>query len=211
MSTANPTVLLQQHSPRLILASASASRRALLNAAGLRFSTSPSGIDETTLKRAARRKDQDVEAVALLLAATKAHDIAPQNPDALVIGADQILVCEGIWYDKPKDVPEARSQLLTLRGRMHRLVTAATCVHDNAVAWQHVSTSQLTMRPFTQQFLEAYLMAEGNEILNSVGAYRLEGLGVHLFARIDGAEATIRGLPLVPLLAFLRDYGVLLI
>ena len=211
MSTDNATVLLQQHSPRLILASASASRRALLNAAGLRFSTSPSTIDETALKKAARMKDQDVEAVALLLATTKARDIAPRNPGALVIGADQILECEGIWYDKPKDMPAARAQLLTLRGRMHRLVTAATCMRDNAVTWQHVSTSQLTMRPFTRQFLEAYLMAEGNEILHSVGAYRLEGLGVHLFARIDGDEATIRGLPLVPLLGFLRDFGVLLI
>jgi len=130
------------------------------------------------------------------------------HPDALVIGADQILVCDGAWFDKPEDVGQASEQLRRLRGRSHTLVTAVLCQRGERILWQHVATPKLTMRRFSDEFLADYLAAEGGAVLSSVGAYRLEGLGVHLFERIEGEHAAILGLPLLALLGFLRQHGV---
>jgi septum formation protein len=200
----------QSRTPRLILASASASRRALLQAAGLVITVMPTEIDELAMKRNARQEGMNAEAVALRLADTKAAWIARANPDALVIGGDQLLVCEGAWFDKPVDLPAARDQLLTLRGRTHELVTAVTCHRASGAQWSHVGTPRLSMRRFSDSFLDAYLEAEGEAVTTSVGAYRLEGLGVHLFDRIEGEHAAILGLPMLALLTFLRGQHIII-
>ncbi len=201
--------LLQAAAPRLILASQSASRRALLTAAGLGFDCIPARVDEDAVKQAARAENATPEEAALLLASLKAERVARTHPDAVVIGADQILVCDGAWFDKPPDVAAAESHLRRLRGRTHTLVTAVICQRGPTPLWQHVATPRLTMRGFSDALLEAYLAVEGEALLSSVGAYRLEGLGVHLFDRIDGEYAAILGLPLLALFGFLRQHGVL--
>ena len=199
---------LQAEAPRLIVASASASRRALLAAAGLAFDAVPARVDEAEVKKAARAEGASAEEAALLLASLKAERVARVSPEALVIGADQILVCDGAWFDKPEDVGQAAEQLRRLRGRRHTLVTAVICQRGQQILWQHVATPELTIRRFSDGFLAAYLAAEGGAVLSSVGAYRLEGMGVHLFERIEGEHAAILGLPLLALLGFLRQHGV---
>ncbi len=199
--------MLQAPAPRLILASASASRRTLLAAAGLRFDVTPAAIDETAVKTEVRAHGGTAAHAALALAAQKAAAIA--DPDALVIGCDQILVCNNTWFDKPPTLPAARAQLLALRGRPHDLVTAAVCRRHGDVVWRHVAVPRLVMRDFSESFLESYLAAEGEAVLTSVGAYRLEGCGMHLFDTIDGEHSAILGLPLLALLKFLRHSGIL--
>jgi septum formation protein len=201
---------LQRDAPRLVLASASASRRAVLSAAGLRFDVCPADIDETAIKRAARSERADAANAAFRLADAKAAWVAAAEPDALVVGADQILVCNGAWFDKPADLAAARMQLQTLRGRAHILTTAVVCRRGGERLWQHISAPRLVMRPFSDRFLDAYLAFEGDQVLGSVGAYRLEGPGAHLFTRVDGEHTAILGLPLLPLLEFLRQSGFLL-
>ncbi len=200
---------LQAASPRLILASQSASRRALLSAAGLAFESIPARVDEDAVKQAARAERTSPEEAALLLASLKAERVARAHPDALVIAADQILVCDGAWFDKPTDLAEAEAHLRCLRGHTHVLVTAVLCQRGASPVWQHVATPRLTMRALSDTFLTAYLAAEGEALLSSVGAYRLEGLGVHLFDRIEGEHAAVLGLPLLALLSFLRQHGLL--
>lgn len=200
---------IQADSPPLVLASASASRRALLDHAGLRFSVQAAAVDEAAVKREARASGASPADAALLLAQMKADRVAARHPAALVIGCDQLLVCDGRWFDKPADPAEARAQLLALRGRAHELVTAVTCLRDQRHVWHHVARPRLTMRSFGEDFLDAYLAAEGDAVTTTVGAYRLEGLGVHLFDAVVGEHAAILGLPLLPLLGFLRQHGVL--
>lgn len=201
--------MLQAATPQLILASASTVRQAILAGAGLIFAAQPALVDEAEVKRSAQADDQDAADAALTLAEMKARRIAQREPDALVIGADQILLCEGVWYDKPSDLASARAQLLALRGRMHILATAIACRRNSQTVWHHIARPRLTMRAFSDAFLDDYLAAEQERVLTSVGAYRLEGLGVHLFERIEGDYASILGLPLLPLLRFLRQHGVL--
>lgn len=188
-----------------MLASQSAARAALLQAAGLRFEQRPAHVDETKLK--ASMRDSGADVVATTLAWLKAARI--RDPDTLVIGADQMLVCGSQWFDKPADRAAARLQLQLLRGRTHQLVTAVVCHRDGAEAWRHVAWANLEMRKFSDAFLDAYLDAEGEAVLSSVGAYRVEGPGIQLFERIDGEHAAILGLPLLALLGFLRQTGVL--
>jgi septum formation protein len=200
--------MLQRTGTRLILASASASRRAVLAAAGLAFEVRPSGVDEAVVKRSAAG---DATAVALLLADLKAQAVARMEPDAVVIGADQILVCGEARFDKPDDPGEAASQLRALRGRTHELATAVVCYVEGRRVWQHTETPRLTMRDFSEDFLKTYLAAEGEAVTSTVGAYRVEGLGVHLFASIDGDHTAVLGLPLIPLLGFLRRRGIIVL
>jgi septum formation protein len=181
----------------------------LLSGAGLAFETRVAAVDEAEVKRAARVDGVGADEAALRLAGLKAARIARAAPDALVIGADQVLVCEGRWFDKPADITEARAHLAALRGRTHTLVTAVMCQRGEQVLWQHVATPRLTMRAFSDAFLTDYLAVEGEALTATVGAYRLEGPGVHLFEAIAGEHAAILGLPLLPLLSFLRQYGVL--
>src|SRR5690606_10859737 len=125
-------------------------------------------------------------------------------------GADRMLACAGRWFGKPADRAAARAQLLALRGRTHDLVTAAVVLRDGTRLWQHVERASLTMRPVSDAFVESYLAALGDDAMRSVGAYQLEGLGAQLFARVEGDFFTILGLPLLPLLDFLRGHGTLL-
>lgn len=201
---------MQNPEPSVILASGSTTRRALLDAAGVRFAVRAADVDEAALKRTARAEGDTAEQAALRLAEAKAASVAADAPQALVIGADQILVCGAVWYDKPADLSAARAQLLTLRGRTHGLGTGVVCFQGGQPVWRHVETPRLTLRDFSPEFLDAYVALEGDHILGSVGAYRLEGPGVQLFAEVQGDHSAILGLPLLPLLAFLRSAGVLL-
>lgn len=191
----------------LILASASTARARLLEAAGLGVRVEPSGLDEAAIKQDFRAKGCHALDCALALAEAKARWVADRHDRFLVIGADQILVCGDVWFDKPRDLGAARSQLKALRGRTHELITAVCAVQARTLLWHTVSRPQLAMRVFSDEFLNDYIAAEGAGILGSVGAYRLEGRGVQLFERIEGDHFAILGLPLLELLRFLRDRG----
>ncbi len=202
--------MLQNETPRLILASSSGARRALLAGAGLSFTAMPARLDEDGLKQRAITEGASAEEAALLLAGLKAERIGRREPDALVIGADQILVCDGRWFSKPDGAETARAHLQALRGRTHELVTAVVCHRGEQRVWHHVTRPRLTMRAFSDAFLAAYVAAEGAQLCTSVGAYRMEGPGIHLFEQIAGDHGAILGLPLLPLLGFLRQHGVVL-
>lgn len=192
----------------LILASASATRAALLRAAGVAFAIDPADIDEATIKHEHRAVSRDVVACAMALAKTKACAIAMRHPEALVIGADQILVVGDRWFDKPASLEDAAVQLRELRCREHVLVTAACIYRGASRLWHAVTMPKLTMRCFSEAFLADYIAAEGDAVLGSVGAYRVEGRGAQLFARIEGDHFSILGLPLLGLLEFLRGHGL---
>ena len=199
--------MMQAGAPPLILASQSTVRAALLAAAGLWFEARPARVDEAAVKQACQAEGADAADAALTLAVLKAQRV--RDPDALVIGADQILVCGDAWFDKPDGPDGARTQLRALRGQPHRLVTAVVCLRGGREVWRHVAEPRLRMRAFSDAFLEEYLAAEGDAILSCVGAYRLEGLGAHLFEEVEGEHAAVLGLPLLPLLGSLRQHGVL--
>lgn len=194
---------------RLILASASSARAAMLRAAGIAFSIEPANLDEGAVKRHARDSDEPALACAAMLAAAKACLVSEHFPAAFVVGGDQILAVGEEWFDKPRDRAEARAQLLRLRGRAHRLATAVCVARGGMVLWRAESAPELTMRRFSEAFLDAYLMAEGELILGSVGAYCLEGRGAQLFSRINGDHFAVLGLPLIELLSFLRSCGMI--
>ncbi len=193
--------------PRLVLASRSASRASLLAGAGLDFSTEASGVDERAVEEPLLAAGADPGAVALHLAEAKALDVAARCPGDLVLGADQTLGLGRDRFVKPASIAEARAQLGMLRGRDHALHAALVLARDATVLWRHVSVATLTMRAFSDAFLERYLATVGDEVTTTVGCYRLEGPGIQLFERIDGDYFTILGLPLLPLLAELRRQG----
>ena len=182
----------------LTLASGSQVRAALMRGAGLEFDVAVSGVDEDAIK-ADHRGTPD--ALALKLAEAKARAVAR---DGLVVGADQILVCEGTLFDKPRDIDEARENLKKFRGRTHALVSGTVLLDDGAPVWSLSEQVSLTMRAFSDEFLEAYLLEAGDDVLKSVGCYQLEGPGVQFFEAVDGDYFAILGLPLVPLLGALR-------
>ncbi|HXZ00577.1 MAG TPA: Maf family protein [Stellaceae bacterium] len=193
----------------LVLASASRIRALLLERAGLAVVCDPAGLDEAEIKAAFRRDGSDAAGCAMALAEAKASRVAPRHPGALVIGADQLLVCGEAWLDKPSDLAEARRQLCSLRGRRHELVTAVALRRDDALLWRRIERPVLVMRDFSDAFLDAYLASAGPGALASAGAYQLEATGVQLFARVEGDYFTILGLPLLPLLDCLRGLGAL--
>jgi septum formation protein len=194
--------------PPLILASASTARGNLLRHAGIAFAATPAAIDEDEIKAAFRADRRPAAECAIALAEAKAARVARKHPGSLIIGADQMLVCDGSWFDKPADRAAARAQLITLRGKRHELISALCVVRDGERLWHVIDRSTLTMRNFSDTFLEDYLAAVGDAVLGAVGAYHLEGLGVQLFAQIEGGYFSILGLPLLPLLDFLRGHGI---
>jgi septum formation protein len=194
--------------PALILASASPSRRQLLTSAGLVFEVESSGVDEDEVKRSLlgeRAKPQDV---AETLAELKAKRVSARHPAAMVIGADSTLACDGRQFDKPPTLAAARQQLLSLAGRTHELCSSVVVARAGVRLWHCNEQARLTMRPLTEAFVDAYLARAGEQVTTSVGAYQLEGLGAHLFSRVDGDYFTILGLPLLPLLSFLAGHGI---
>lgn len=193
----------------LILASGSAARKRMLADAGIIADADPANIDERAIKEEARRMGRASRECALRLAEAKACAVATRHPGSLVLGADQLLDCAGEWFDKPRDRDEARRQLQHLRGRSHELVTAATIVRDEEQLWQAIERPRVTMRAFTDAFLDGYLDAMGARALKTVGAYELEGLGAQLMEKIEGDYFAVLGLPLLPLLHFLRGAGAL--
>ncbi|MCG5241923.1 Maf family protein [Azospirillum doebereinerae] len=194
--------------PALVLASGSRTRAAMLERAGLTAILDKPLVDEEEVKLAGRAEGVPADAVAEALAELKAQRVTRRHPGALVIGADQMLDCEGIWFDKPADRAGARDQLLSLRGKTHQLVSCAVVLRDGQRLWHKVDRAKLTMRWFSEAFLDDYLDRAGEEVLHSVGAYQLEGLGAQLFQKVEGDFFTILGLPLLPLLGFLRVHGV---
>jgi septum formation protein len=197
--------------PEVVLASSSPSRRRLLASAGLPAVGEAAQVDEAAVKAGLAGEGADAGQVAETLAELKAQRIARRYPGALVIGADQMLECNGVWFDKPVDRNEAVEHLQALSGKTHKLVSSACVVRDGACLWHHGDHARLTMRPLSDGFIDAYLTAMGEHALASVGAYQLEGLGAQLFSRVEGDYFTILGLPLLPLLEFLRHHGVLVI
>ncbi len=192
----------------LILASASVGRAALLRGAGLEFRQRSANVDERALEtEAAAKGDLDPGALAVMLAEAKALDVSACEPGALVIGADQVTACGGTVIHKPADAEAAREQLARLRGKTHSLNAGLCVARDGTVLWRHLDRAHLTMRDFSDAFLEAYLRSEGEALLRSVGVYRIEGPGIQLFSRIEGDHFTIIGLPLLPLLGYLREIG----
>jgi septum formation protein len=194
---------------RLILASGSATRSALLKAAGVPFDVRASGVDERAVEQPLLDAGKSPAEVALALAEAKALDVSRLAPDALVIGADQTLDFAGKRWVKPANVAAAREQLALLSGHTHQLHSAIAFAENGAITWRHVESASLTVRPLSPGAIDAYLAAVGDQVMASVGGYQVEGLGVRLFDRIAGDHSTILGLPLLPLLARLRTVGAL--
>jgi septum formation protein len=186
----------------LVLASRSAIRRAVLEAAGIPVEVSPADVDERAIEAGAGSSSP--AAVAALLACSKAAAVSARMPGRIVIGADQTLTLGRRRFSKPADRAAARQQLLALRGQSHELHSAVAVVRDEAVLYGGVEVARLTMRHFSEAFLERYLDEAGAVVTASVGGYQLEQIGVHLFERIEGDHFTILGMPILPLLAFFR-------
>ncbi len=186
----------------LVLASKSAVRRALLEAAGIPIDAIPADIDERAVE--ADAKTGRAETAAALLARAKALAVARQLPGRLVLGADQTLAFGSQRFSKPSDRNNAMAQLRALRGRTHELHSALALARDGKVMFEHHDMARLTMRSFSDEFLQDYLDAAGEGVAASVGGYQLEGPGIQLFKRIEGDYFTILGLPLLPVLNFLR-------
>ena len=194
--------------PSLILASASPSRRQLLVQAGLTFETEASGIDEEEIKRSLLAEGASPQEMAESLAELKALRVSSRRGAAMVVGGDSTLACNGRLFDKPPTLEAARKQLLALRGQTHELCSSVVVARSGARLWHWNERARLTMRQFSESFLDAYLARTGEAALSSVGAYQLEGLGAHLFSRVDGDYFTILGLPLLPLLSYLAGHGI---
>jgi septum formation protein len=192
----------------LILASTSVTRQRLLRAAGLRFTAEAACIDEASIIESLTAEKAKPRDVADVLAELKALKISNRHPEATVIGADQVLSLGAEVFQKPIDRDAARLQLQRLRGRTHVLSSAVCVARGGSVVWRVVEEARLTMRAFSDAFLDAYLVEAGEDILGSVGAYHVEGTGIQLFSKIEGDAFTIQGLPLLPLIDFLRTHGM---
>ncbi|HJT43456.1 MAG TPA: Maf family protein [Rhizomicrobium sp.] len=193
----------------LVLASGSASRKALLKAAGIAFVSDPADLDETALMAALQAKGADAPAVASALAQEKALAVSRRHPGGIVLGGDSVIAFENQFLSKCASLEEAQRLLQRLSGQTHVLVSAAALAKDGALLWAHASPCRMTMRDLSPQFLDDYLAAEGPAILSSVGCYHFEGRGAQLFDRVDGDYFSVLGLPLLPVLAQLRKEGLL--
>ena len=194
---------------KIVLASASPARSAVLGNAGIEFTTRPANIDERAIEKPLAASGELPERIAMALARAKALAAANDQPDALIIGADQILSADGRRWNKPASLVEARDQLMMISGRTHELYSAIAVVRAHKVIGQHGEIAKMTMRHLTRDFVDQYLAEIGTEALSSVGAYQIEGPGIQLFERIEGDYFTILGLPLLPLLGYLREFGAI--
>lgn len=194
----------------LVLASKSLGRRLALEQAGAPFSIHPAEIDERAIEALVAVEGGGADAIAAKLAREKALAVSSQHPSAIVIGADQLASCEGRRFGKPADRAAAAEQLRFLAGRTHRLHSALALARDGVLLFETIAHADLIMRPFSEEFLAAYLDSVGEAATTSAGAYQIEGLGIHLFEKVAGDHWTILGLPLTPLLAVLRREGALL-
>jgi septum formation protein len=194
----------------LLLASQSAARRAMLHAAGIPHDAMASGVDEETAKAALAADGLSPRDLADALAELKAIRVSKRVPGAIVLGGDQTLALDdGTMFDKPVDRDAAADQLRQLSGRTHVLHSAAVIAEAGRPVWRHIDRAKMTMRPLSEAFIQSYLDVEYAEISGCVGGYRIEGPGIQLFARVEGSHFTILGLPLLPLLDYLRIRGVI--
>lgn len=201
---------MQNSNSNIILASASPSRAALLRAAGVDVTIEPADVDEPAIRSALESGGGTPPTdIAEVLGRAKAEMVSSRFPEALVIGGDQLLELDGRIYEKPPDMEAARRTLLELRGKTHHLHASVAVARGGDTLWAHVASAHLTMRDFGPEYVGHYLAQTGDKVLTSVGAYQLESLGVQLFERIEGDYFTILGLPLLPLLDFLRREGAL--
>ncbi len=192
----------------LVLASGSAIRADLLCRVGLEPLIDPARIDEGGVKAAMLAEGAPARDVADMLADLKARKISERHPGALVLGADQVLVCEKRMFDKAATLEEARAQLMTLRGKPHELLSAAVIYLNGEPQWRHIGRARLIMRDFSDQFLETYILRHGDDLCATVGCYKLEEDGPLLFSRVDGDYFSVLGLPLLEVLDFLRLRGL---
>lgn len=192
---------------RLVLASKSAARRAMLEGAGVPFSVQVADVDEAAVKAA--HGPADAAGLAEELARVKALAVSRRDPEAWVLGADQTLAFDGGLVSKAGSTAEARARLLSMRGRTHHLHSGAALARNGQVVWSGVDTAAMRVRDFSEAFLDVYLAAEGDALLACVGSYRLEGMGAQLFEAVEGDYFTVLGMPLWPVLTELRRAGVL--
>ncbi len=195
--------------PPIILASGSAIRRQILDQAGLNFDVVTRPVDEAAIKDTLLAQNVSMRNIAEALAEAKSMRVSRQVP-GLVIGADQIMVMDNRLYDKPKTLNEARQRLLDMRGQVHNLLGAVVICENGQAVWRHMSKTSLTVRMFSESFIDRYLALEGEAVLQSVGGYRFEGRGAQLFSKVDGDFFSILGLSLLPVLDYLRERGAVL-
>lgn len=197
---------------RLILASQSAARRQMLTAAGVTFSAVTADVDEAAIKsEILKANDKPMpRAVAERLASAKAEAVSRAEPEALVIGADQVLAFDGGLISKAKNIDDARAVLRRLAGNTHHLFSAVALAEAGRTVWSFTDSAELAMRPLSDAFLSSYLEAMGDRVLKTVGCYELEGFGAQLFDRVSGDYFTVLGIPLLPLLSELRRKGVVM-
>jgi len=193
---------------RIVLASGSSARQRILRAAGVDFVVDVAQVDETTVVESLSAEKAAGREIADVLAELKALKVSARRSGETVVGADQVLSVGSEIFQKPGSAAAAREQLMRLRGRTHVLSSAVCAARDGVVVWRFVDEARLTVRAFSDAFLDAYLAEAGADILGSVGAYHVEELGIQLFSKIDGDSFTILGLPLLPLLDFLRTHGI---
>ncbi|THF50311.1 Maf family nucleotide pyrophosphatase [Allorhizobium terrae] len=193
----------------LVLASTSPFRKHLLQQAGLEFTTAAPDIDEREIEALAEHQSLSPSQLAELLGCEKALAVSKKQTGALVLGGDQVMALGETVYHKPKDLAAAREQLLSLRGATHVLNSSLALAKDAEIVWSHVSQAQMTVRLFSETFLDDYLDKVGDKILKSVGGYQIEGMGVQLFSKVNGDYFTIIGVPLFPLMEKLRELDVL--
>ncbi len=190
-------------SARIILASGSAIRRQILDGAGLDFEVITRPVDEAAIKDAMLAENARLRDIADALAEAKAMRVSRQEA-GLVIGADQIMVMDGILFDKPQSLEEARERLISMRGKKHELIGAVVICENGLPVWRHICRTKLWVREFSDEFLDWYVETEGEALMKSVGAYRFEGPGAQLFEKVEGGFFAILGLDLLPVLDYLR-------